>query len=170
MLGCQPHTYGSNAASRVVDLDGTPAYSGSWHRFFDDELGAGDTDGLQVSEEAGSLRLANRALASSDMILCRIGTITEGASGDTRYARIEFSGNGQSLTRGAESACPSIAVGINSYSFSIIHQNGAALVGKSIVIFIKTFNEFGQTTLHWHAEFDRPNIRHEIQRVGAPIR
>jgi hypothetical protein len=166
LAGCQAGSL--TTSGRFAEMEPVAEYTAQMRRLFDDELGVLTTGSvLQIGTDNSTSALSNRVLAAHDVIACQVGTVTEGSAGDSTYAKIEFRGPGQSLTHAAQSECPPISVSSSSYCFSVIHQSNAALVGRTIVIFVQQFNELGRPTLHWHAEFDGPFIRNEIKRVGS---
>jgi hypothetical protein len=114
--------------------------------------------------------LSRRILDARTVVVCQIQTITEERAGDATRARLEFRGLGQSLSSSAQEECPLISVSSQSYSFLLIHHSSDALIGKSIVLFLREFNESGRAALHWHGEPDGPRIRDEVTRIGSPIR
>ncbi len=168
LAGCQA---GSRVTpGRFTEMEPLGEYTAGMRRLFDDELGVLAMSSVpEVSATDPTSILYRRVLAANDIVICHVGTVTEGSAGESTYASIEFRGTGQSLARAAPIDCPPISVSAKSDSFLIIHQSNAAFVGKSIVIFIQQFNELGRPTLHWHAELDGPLIRDEVKRFGTSL-
>lgn len=146
-------------------------YGAQMRMLFDDDLGGISLGAVAapVTPEGAKL-LARRILAADAIIACQIQTITEGSAGSANYARLEFRGAGLFLPQARHAECPVISVSSQSYSFLLIHDSSNALIGKSIVLFLRTFNESGRETLHWHGEPDGVRIREEVKRIGSPIR
>ena len=163
--------FGCEATART-DFGQTPnaeplaEYSGLMRRLFDDEFGGLALGAPWNDSLAGqNALLSKRALASTSVVVCSVGTVTEGSVGENVAALVELRSPGRSLIVGGLDECPKIAVLTTSFSYSILRQSGASLVGKSVVIFVRHFHENGETTWHWHAEPDRPDVRDTIQRM-----
>jgi len=169
MFSCKPSPQPRRSASDSADST-LPDYGAQMRILFDDELGGVSLEGGATPTTAESMKLlSRRILGASSVIACQIRTLTEGSAGDATYARLEFRGVGQSLSHGGRAECPTIAVSPQSYSFLLIRHSSKELIGRSIVLFLRYFNERGQETLHWHGEPDGPWIREEVKRIGSPI-
>ena len=156
--------------NHLVSDEAAVPYSGLMQRLFDDEFGGialGTPWNHSNAEE--SLFLSRRALSAGAVLLCSVGTVTEGSIDDSTATSVEFRGPGYFLSGVASAPCPKISIASNSYSYSILRQSGASLVGQSVVMFLRHFNENGQTTWHWHVEPDRPDIRGLIQQLRGPL-
>ena len=113
--------------------------------------------------------LTRRVLDASAIIQCVIGTITEGSAGDAKEITVEFKGEGQSLLGPERAECPTIALSDVSRSASIVRASGVQLIGKSSVVFVRSFRDNGVTRLHWHAQPDKPSIRSAISRLRTSL-
>jgi len=145
-------------------------YGAQMRGIFDDELGGISLEGYPtpVAPESRSL-LSRRILEADAVVLCQIQTITEGSAGGETTSKLEFRGMGQSLASPRQEECPVISVSRQSYSYLLIHHSSNILIGRTIVLFLRKFNDSGQQTFHWHGEPDSPIIRNEVQRIGSPI-
>jgi hypothetical protein len=145
-------------------------YGAQMRVLFDDELGGVNLAGslLPPTPESNKL-LSRRILEANVVVACQIQTITEGSAGNTTYAKIEFRGAGQQLSYEGHEECPAISISAQTYSFLLIHHSSSALIGKSIVLFLRKFNEWGREALHWHGEPDGAQIRAEVKRIGSPL-
>jgi hypothetical protein len=140
-------------------------------RLFDDEFGGlalGTPWANSLAEE--NILLLKRSMSASSVFVCAIRTVTEGSIDDRTATTVEFQGPDTSQGGATTARCPKISIASNSYSYSILRQSGLSLVGKSVVMFIRNFNENGFLTWHWHAEPDRPNIRESILKFLGPLK
>jgi len=162
--GCEATS--QTQAGRASSAEPLAAYAGNMRRLFDDEFGglALGTPWNDSLADQNAL-LSKRALSASSILVCTVGTVTEGSGGDNIAALLELRSPGQSLIVADSNECPKIPVAATSFSYSILRQSGASLVGKSVVIFVRNFHENGGTTWHWHVEPDRPDVRATIQRM-----
>jgi len=137
---------------------------------FDDEMVGISLEGYPtpIAPESRSL-LSRRILEADAVVLCQIQTITEGSASGETTSKLEFRGMGQSLASPRQEECPVISVSRQSYSYLLIHHSSNILIGRTIVLFLRKFNDSGEQTLHWHGEPDSPIIRNEVQRIGSPI-
>lgn len=167
IVSCQASTPANPHYTGYSEL---PTYHAQSRLLFDDDIGGISLGGAmpQPESQLGNL-LSRRILEASTIIVCQIQTITEERAGDTLNARLEFRGQGRLLASPGQAQCPAISVSSQSYSFQLIHHASNALIGKNIVLFLKEFNESGQSVLHWHGEPDGPRIRDEVMRIGSPI-
>ena len=163
LVGCQitPRT----EPGQLADFGVLPDYSGMMKRLFDDEFGglALGTPWNDSLAEQNALT-SKRAMAAQRISICSVGTVTEGSIEQNLAAAVEFRSPGLSLVGSGQGECPTIRVPAASFSYSILRQSGSSLVGKSVVIFIRDFNEGGATNWHWHVEPDRPDIRTTVLR------
>ena len=144
-------------------------YVGLMRKLFDDELGGvalGNTWNDSPAEQ--NALLSKRVLSSGSILRCAVETVTEGSIDQSTAAALEFRNVGISLVSGAREQCPKISIASSSYSYSILRQSGASLVGKSVVVFLRYFHENGGTSWHWHVEPDRPDIRDLISKLRGP--
>ena len=146
-------------------------YNAQMRGLFDDEIGGISLEGYAtpVAPESRSL-LARRILEADAVVLCQIQTINEGSSGGETTSKLEFRSTGQSLASPRQEECPVISVSRQTYSYLLIHHSSNILIGRTIALFLRKFNESGQQTVHWHGEPDSPGIRDEVTRIGSPIR
>jgi hypothetical protein len=148
------------------DSEPLPSYSGVMRNLFDDEFG-GFALGMawENSVASQSALTEKRALSARQIALCSVGTVTEGSNGQNLAAIVELKSPGKSLIGAAEVECPKLQVPGTSFSYSILRQTGGSLVGKSVVIFVRDFNDGGETSWHWHVEPDRPDIRATVRQL-----
>lgn len=157
------HQAGENARSTE--------YGAQMRGLFDDDLGAISLEGYASSLATESRTLLSRRILEADsVVLCQVQTITEGSAGGETNAKLEFRGLGQSLANPGQEECPAISVSRQSYSYLLIHHSSNLLIGRTIVLFLRKFDDGGQQTLHWHGEPDGPRIRDEVKRIGSPLR
>ena len=149
---------------------GSTEYSSQMRGLFDDEIGGISLEGYAtpIAPESRSL-LSRRILEADTVVLCQIQTIDEGSAGGETTSKLEFRGTGQSLASPKQEECPIISVSRQSYSYLLIHHSSNILIGRTIVLFLRKFNDSGQQALHWHGEPDSPGIRDEVTRIGSPI-
>lgn len=164
---CQASSVGVHQAGEIAS---STEYSPQMRGLFDDELGDISIEGYAtpVAPESRTL-LSRRILGADAVLLCQIQTITEGSAGGETTSKVEFRGMGESLANPRQDGCPVLSVTRQSYSYLLIHHSSNILVGRTIVLFLRTFDELGQQTLHWHGEPDSPSIRDEVKRIGSPI-
>ena len=158
-------------AHQAGESTSSTEYSAHMRGMFDDELGGISLEGYStpVAPESRSL-LSRRILEADAIVLCQIQTITEGSASGETASKLEFRGMGQSLASPRQQEeCPVISVSRQSYSYLLIHNSSNILIGRTIVLFLRKFNDSGQQMLHWHGEPDSPIIRNEVQRIGSPI-
>ena len=145
-------------------------YSAQMRGIFDDEIGGISLEGYAtpVAPESRTL-LSRRILEADAVVLCQIQTIDEGSASGETPSKLEFRGTGQSLENPKQEDCPVISITRQSYSYLLIHHSSNILIGRTIVLFLRKFNDLGQETLHWHGEPDSPGVRDEVRRIGSPI-
>jgi hypothetical protein len=163
-LGCQATTY--VGSGQPVDPEPLPNYTGAMKRLFDDEFG-GQALGTPWNDSLAEQNalVSKRALSARKIWICSVDTVTEGSVGENLAAIVELRSPGLSLIGAGPGECPRLQVPVTSFSYSILRQSGASLVGKSVVIFVRDFNEGGKANWHWHIEPDRPDIRATVQRL-----
>jgi len=166
---CQASSLGT--VHQAGETAGSTDYGGQMRGLFDDEIGGISVEGYTtpVAPESRTL-LSRRILEADAVVLCQIQTINEGSAGGETTSKLEFRGKGQSLASPRQEECPVISVTRQSYSYLLIHHSSDILIGRTIALFLRKFNESGQQTLHWHGEPDTPAIRDEVKRIGSPIR
>jgi hypothetical protein len=166
---CQASSVGT--AHRAGESATSTEYSAQMRWLFDDELGGISIEGYATTVAPESRTLLSRRILDADSVLvCQIQTITEGSTGGETTSKLEFRDMGQSLASPRQEECPGLSVSRQSYSYLLIHHSSNILIGRTIVLFLRTFDDFGQQTLHWHGEPDSPGIRDEVKRIGSPIR
>ena len=148
----------------------TTEYNSQMRGLFDDQIGGISLESYAtpVAPESNTL-LSRRILEADSIVLCQIRTITEGSGGGETTSKLEFRGAGQSLANLGQEECPVISVSRQSYSYLLIHHSSDSLIGRTIVLFLRKFDEMGQVTFHWHVEPDGARIRDEVKRIGSPI-
>lgn len=166
--GCQASM--SAGAGPLTNDEALVDYSGLMRRLFDDELGGvalGNAWNDSPAEQKALL--SKRVLAAGSILRCAVGTLTEGSIDQSTAATVEFRALGVSLVNGGREPCPKISIASSSYSYAILRQSGASLVGKTVVVFLRYFHENGGTSWHWHVEPDRPDVRELIWKLKGPI-
>ena len=146
-------------------------YAGPMRKLFDNELGGvalANTWDDSLAE--GNSLLSKRVLSAGSILRCSVGTVTEGSVDQSIAASVEFRSPGVSLLTENQEQCPKIIIASSSYSYSVLRQYGASLVGKTVVVFLHNFHENGGTSWHWHVEPDRPDIRDLVVRLRGPTK
>jgi len=159
-----------SVVGQLAGSDELVEYSIPMKRLFDDEFGGvGLATPLSDSATDASQLLSRRALTAGNIVLCAVDTVTEGFIDDSKATTVEFRVPCRSLSGSATSPFQKLSIPPNSYSYSILLQSGASLTGKSVIIFVRYFSEYGQTTRHWHIEPVGPGILEMVQRLRGPL-
>ncbi len=145
-------------------------YSIPMKLLFDDEFGGvGLSTPLSDSATDETQLLSRRALTAGDIVLCSIGTVTEGVIDQSTATSVEFQVPCRSLSGTTPIPFQKLSIPSTSYSYSVLRQSGTSLTGKSVVIFLRLFSENDQTTWHWHVEPAGTAILDMIQRLRGPL-
>ena len=169
-IGCEATTSTPMGTGQLASNEALIEYAGLMRRLFDDEFGGialGSAWNDSLAEQ--NALLSKRIMSAGSILRCVVGTVTEGSIDHATATSVEFRTSGVSLLKNSQAGCPRIAIASTSYSYSVLRQSGMPLVGKSVVIFFRNFNENGATSWHWHVEPDRPEIRDLVGRLRGPI-
>jgi hypothetical protein len=54
-----------------------------------------------------------------------------------------------------------------SPAYGLIARGGSSLIGKTVILFFKRYNDEGREAIHWHAETDTDVVKHAIIVAAA---
>lgn len=138
-----------------------PPYGGQEASLFDDTF-SGEVFGATADE---SEPLRPRASFADGIVPVRVRTVTRDATGDEESYLVEVVPAGPALKGPNPSSGLSLTVPASSPSFPLVRSVDAGLVGATLLLFYKQFQDSGSAVLHWRGELDTPRVRQVVDNA-----
>ena len=143
---------------------GLPPYTAGQAALFGDSFSK-DFFGLERTVAPGDdAKLRARVREADSVLVARINTVTRDTDGAAVSYQLVLL-PAQTLAGSRPPSQVAVSVDAASPSFAYVQSADADLVGKTVIVFVKRYNQKGVVTLHWHVEADVPPVRQAVERA-----
>jgi hypothetical protein len=162
-LGCG----GTERSAATPEAEGLPPYTPADAAVFDDSL-APEVFGMSLDGSAPERdpKLSVRTQEADSVVRAKVSTVTSDRSEAPTYqlvlAPLAAPISGAPVNEPIE-----VWVTPQSSAYPYVRSADAGLVGKSVVLFFRRFDDRGEAKIHWHAEADTDAIRLAVERAKA---
>lgn len=149
------------SAARDPAAGPLPPYGAAEAALLDDRLGAEVFGALvDTSEPTG-----RRAALADGIVRARVTTLTADNSGGSESYSLELAPVGDALKGPSVNERLVLSIRVTNPSFAALKASADELVGKSVIVLYKHFNESGQASLRWHIEADNERVLRAIEQA-----
>ncbi len=156
--GCGPHVSGPVAA----DPAAYPTYAAEDALLFDDSA-AVEIFGLAIEADSSDRLLESRIRRADSVLHVKIATVTR----ENDAISLTFRPMGEALA-GDPAADPiDLLVTNTNRIYPLVRNAGESLLGRSLILIFRRFNDQGTIVTHWRAEPDTARVRAKVARARA---
>ena len=159
-VGCAS-TQHPEVESAVADL---PAYAPEQAALFDDSFSA-EIFGLPYTgpDLARDRQFVERLRTADAVVRTKISTITSDATGLAQSFSLTLRRIDEPLAGQLTHDFVELEVHGKNPSVALVARHQAVLIGKTVIVFLRDFNDAGQRVTHFRAEADTESVRKAVQ-------
>lgn len=154
----------SRPASSAADL---PSYGPNEAVLFDDTFSAAVFDTTIAPAPDWRAKMNNRTAAADAVVRARISTVSSQQSEAMSSLELEFTPAGAALAGRTETASIMVELPSRSPSFAVVGVDSSALIGKTVILFYRRYNQDGTATVHWRAEPDTQTVTAAVHQAAV---
>jgi hypothetical protein len=165
LLGCVSCASTSNAVI-VSATEGLPRYVPAEAALFDDSI-APEVFGLPGQEGPAAVdpKIIERTQRADSVTRVRVATVTRDASAGEPFYTIVVVAREPAWTGPDAEHAVELRLEPSNPAVPFVALAGSGLVGKTVVLFARRYDDQGEAKLHWRAEPDTPAVRQAVERA-----
>lgn len=160
--------YGGTSPRTSVPSRKLPAYGAIDAVIFDDTI-APEALGVPADgrSPADDSKLVPRTEQAEAVVRAKIVTVTRNQLDDRLAYRLVLRPVGDSLVGRAPSEPIELDLAPDNASVSHLRKNERALVGKTVLLFMRRYDDGGRVVTHFHLESDAPQVLEAVEHAKA---
>lgn len=120
---------------------------------------------LEGGDPAKDPKLGERVRGADSVLRARIATVTSERTRGVATYELSFRQEGPPLAGSSVDGLVEVSLSSASPSFRMVATSEDSLVGKRVILFVKSFNEDGRVTRHWRAEPATPEVISAVENA-----